>query len=98
MADTLVLGTSTERCASSSLAWGTKGSLAQLVRASRLHRECRRFEPVTTHQVYSECGAVWLAHLVWDQGVLGSNPRTPTNFLKRRSVMASDKSDKMSGV
>ena len=27
------------------------------------------------------CSAVWLAHLVWDQGVEGSNPFTPTFFL-----------------
>ena len=26
----------------------------------------------------SECSAAWLAHLVWDQGVEGSNPFTPT--------------------
>ena len=26
----------------------------------------------------SGCGAVWLEHLVWDQGVAGSNPDTPT--------------------
>ena len=26
----------------------------------------------------SGCSAVWLAHLVWDQGVEGSNPFTPT--------------------
>lgn len=32
MADTLVLGTSTERCASSSLAWGTKNTRAGLRR------------------------------------------------------------------
>lgn len=25
-----------------------------------------------------ECGAVWLAHLVWDQGVGGSSPPIPT--------------------
>ena len=24
--------------------------------------------------------AVWLAHLVWDQGVEGSNPFAPTTF------------------
>ncbi len=33
---------------------------------------------ITTN--HSECSAVWLAHLVWDQGVLGSNPSTPTNL------------------
>ena len=26
----------------------------------------------------SGCGSVWLEHLVWDQGVAGSNPVTPT--------------------
>ncbi len=28
----------------------------------------------------SECSAAWLAHLVWDQGVEGSNPFTPTIY------------------
>ena len=27
---------------------------------------------------FSGCSAVWLAHLVWDQGVGGSNPLIPT--------------------
>ena len=26
----------------------------------------------------SGCGSAWLEHLVWDQGVAGSNPVTPT--------------------
>lgn len=26
----------------------------------------------------SGCSAVWLAHLIWDQGVAGSNPVIPT--------------------
>ena len=33
----------------------------------------------------SGCSAVWLAHLVWDQGVEGSNPFTPT-YKQRRSI------------
>ena len=28
----------------------------------------------------TECGAVRLAHLLWEQGVGGSNPSTPTLF------------------
>ena len=36
-----------------------------------------RFSYPAPHN-FSECGAVWLAHLVWDQGVQGSNPCTPT--------------------
>ena len=30
------------------------------------------------------CSAVWLAHLVWDQGVGGSNPLTPTFLTETR--------------
>ncbi len=47
--------------------------------------------------LFSGCSAVWLAHLVWDQGVEGSNPFTPTisiNLYKMvgvaQSVRASD--------
>ena len=29
----------------------------------------------------SGCGSVWLEHLLWEQGVAGSNPATPTTFL-----------------
>ena len=28
---------------------------------------------------FSGCSAVRLAHLLWEQGVAGSNPATPTN-------------------
>lgn len=28
----------------------------------------------------SGCGSVWLEHLVWDQGVAGSNPVFPTIY------------------
>ncbi len=42
----------------------------------------------TEFQVNSECSAVWLAHLVWDQGVVGSNPTTPTNFTQKETTMS----------
>ena len=35
---------------------------------------CTRFSEVK----YSGCSAVRLAHLLWEQGVVGSNPATPT--------------------
>ena len=35
---------------------------------------CTRFSEVK----YSGCSAVRLAHLLWEQGVPGSNPGTPT--------------------
>ena len=36
---------------------------------------CTRFSEVK----YSGCSAVRLAHLLWEQGVVGSNPATPTD-------------------
>ncbi|AAD07488.1 predicted coding region HP0411 [Helicobacter pylori 26695] len=36
---------------------------------------------ITLHVKISGRSAVWLAHLVWDQGVEGSNPFAPTTFL-----------------
>ena len=36
---------------------------------------CTRFSEVK----YSGCSAVRLAHLLWEQGVVGSNPATPTS-------------------
>ena len=39
---------------------------------------CTRFSEVK----YSGCSAVRLAHLLWEQGVVGSNPATPTKINK----------------
>ena len=39
---------------------------------------CTRFSEVK----YSGCSAVRLAHLLWEQGVVGSNPATPTEINK----------------
>ena len=39
---------------------------------------CTRFSEVK----YSGCSAVRLAHLLWEQGVVGSNPATPTSKKK----------------
>ena len=35
----------------------------------------------------SGCGSVWLEYLVWDQGVAGSNPVTPTLFYRLRMLV-----------
>ena len=37
---------------------------------------CTRFSEVK----HSGCSAVRLAHLLWEQGVVGSNPATPTVY------------------
>ena len=42
---------------------------------------CTRFSEVK----YSGCSAVRLAHLLWEQGVVGSNPATPTEVKKSKS-------------
>ena len=39
-------------------------------------KKSRIFAPAFTKQ--SGCSAVRLAHLLWEQGVVGSNPATPT--------------------
>lgn len=38
---------------------------------------CTRFKDGNTLK-FSGCSAVRLAHLLWEQGVVGSNPATPT--------------------
>ena len=47
---------------------------------------CTRFSEVK----YSGCSAVRLAHLLWEQGVVGSNPATPTRVkaLKTNNIKA----------
>jgi hypothetical protein len=53
MVATLVLGTSAERRVGSSPTWSTKyGAVSSVGRVSALHAECRRFEPVTAHQLF----------------------------------------------
>ena len=41
----------------------------------------RRFESDQSPSRFSGCSVVRLAHLLWEQGVAGSNPATPTIFL-----------------
>ena len=45
---------------------------------------CIAFEK-TTSKSDSGCSAVRLAHLLWEQGVVGSNPATPTK--KKNKVL-----------
>ena len=40
----------------------------------------RRFESDQSPEKFSGCSVVRLAHLLWEQGVAGSNPATPTKF------------------
>ncbi len=42
------------------------------------------FFPTMYRSESSGCSAVRLAHLLWEQGVPGSNPGTPTEKLKRQ--------------
>ena len=55
-------------------------SIAQLVEHSAVNRVVVGSSPTWgAYPKTSGCGSVWLEHLVWDQGVAGSNPVTPTN-------------------
>ena len=38
----------------------------------------------------SGCGSAWLEHLVWDQGVAGSNPVTPIFIEKNIKKLLTD--------
>ncbi len=38
---------------------------------------------VRARELVTERGAVWSAHLLWEQGVAGSNPAAPTTKLAR---------------
>ena len=38
----------------------------------------------------SGCGSAWLEHLVWDQGVAGSNPVTPIFIEKKIKNLLTD--------
>ena len=37
--------------------------------------------------ILTGCSVVWLARLIWDQEVAGSNPVTPTFFKKSGKLM-----------
>ena len=68
-------------------------SIAQLVEHSAVNRVVVGSSP--TWGVYpktSGCGSVWLEHLVWDQGVAGSNPLFSTMIGRRvgRDCVASE--------
>ena len=42
--------------------------------------------PPSTLGANTGCGAAWSAHLLWEQGVAGSNPASPTQWLDTRVV------------
>ncbi len=48
------------------------------IKKSRTFASLLRNKATTKHKD-SGCSAVRLAHLLWEQGVVGSNPATPTN-------------------
>ena len=55
---------------------GTIGDVAQLGEQLPCTHQVAGSTPVIS--TISACSAVWLAHLLWEQGVVGSNPTTPT--------------------
>ena len=55
-------------------------TVAQLVEPSVVVRLVVGSSPISHPQKFSGCSVVRLAHLLWEQGVAGSNPATPTKF------------------
>ena len=56
---------------------GTIGDVAQLGEQLPCTHQVAGSTPVIS--TISACSAVWLAHLLWEQGVVGSNPTAPIN-------------------
>ena len=50
--------------------------------ARRSSKPQERSSTLPTRSKLSGCSAVWLAHLLWEQRVVSSNPTTPTNSKK----------------
>ena len=60
------------------------GGCSSVGRAPDCDSGCRGFEPLHPPQLlkllYIGAWRSLVAHLVWDQGVVGSNPTVPTNL------------------
>ena len=55
-----------------------KHFVANTCRIKNITYICTRLATMAQQKTKAGCSAVRLAHLVWDQGVGGSNPSTPT--------------------
>ena len=62
-------------------------TVAQLVRAPDCDSGCRGFESHQSPAKISGYSVVRLAHLVWDEGVAGSNPAIPTLLILEELVI-----------
>ena len=66
--------------------WRCMVGVAQLVRAPGCGPGGRRFKSGHSPSLkFSGCSAARLAHLLWEQGVGGSNPLTPTSLFSDES-------------